>query len=138
MTQRIVLTDRAVKARKPGPDACQIPFRCNQQRLALVGALIHDITRKIDGNEALQKLFAASLSKAMQIRWQNHNQRDPKLYSWHAPETECIGKGTAHKPYESERKCPSPPPTGAARTARLSCTPRRYPEIRSTVIPWPA
>jgi IS5 family transposase len=21
-------------------------------------------------------------------------------YSWHAPETECIGKGKAHKPYE--------------------------------------
>ncbi len=22
------------------------------------------------------------------------------MYSWHAPETECIGKGKAHKPYE--------------------------------------
>jgi IS5 family transposase len=26
--------------------------------------------------------------------------RRPKLYSWHAPEVECIGKGKAHKPYE--------------------------------------
>ncbi|TAM97770.1 MAG: IS5 family transposase [Rhizobiaceae bacterium] len=65
-----------------------------------LGRLIRDITRKIDGDEALQTLFAVPLSKAMQIRWQNHNQRGPKLYSWHAPETECIGKGKAHKPYE--------------------------------------
>jgi IS5 family transposase len=40
------------------------------------------------------------LSKAHRIRWQNPNQRGPKLYSWHAPEVECIGKGKAHKPYE--------------------------------------
>ena len=65
-----------------------------------LGRLIRDITRKIDGDEALQTLFAVPLSKAIRIRWQNHNQRGPKLYSWHAPETECIGKGKAHKPYE--------------------------------------
>ncbi len=27
-------------------------------------------------------------------------QRGPKLYSWHVPETECIGRGKAHKPHE--------------------------------------
>ena len=31
----------------------------------------------------------------MQIRRQRQNQRGWKLYSWHAPETECIGKGMA-------------------------------------------
>ena len=40
------------------------------------------------------------MDKALKIRWQNHNQRGRKIYSWHAPETECIGKGKAHKPYE--------------------------------------
>jgi len=65
-----------------------------------LGRLIRDIRRKIDGREPLQRLFAEPLSKALQIRWQNHNQRGRKLYSWHAPETECIGKGKAHKPYE--------------------------------------
>ena len=40
------------------------------------------------------------LSKAMQIRHQKQRQRGRKLYSWHAPETECIGKGKAHAPYE--------------------------------------
>jgi len=34
----------------------------------------------------------------MQI--QRQHRRGWKLYSWHAPETECIGKGKAHRPYE--------------------------------------
>ncbi len=40
------------------------------------------------------------LSNAMQIRHQKQRQRGRKLYCWHAPETECIGKGKAHAPYE--------------------------------------
>jgi len=67
---------------------------------ARLGRLIRDIRRKIDGDEALQAAFAEPLSKAHRIRWQQQSQRGPKLYSWHAPETECIGKGKAHKPYE--------------------------------------
>jgi IS5 family transposase len=65
-----------------------------------LGRLIRDITRKIEGDERLTGLFAEPLSKAHRIRWQNQLQRGPKLYSWHAPEVECIGKGKAHKPYE--------------------------------------
>jgi transposase, IS5 family len=65
-----------------------------------LGRLIRDITRKIEGDPYLKQVFAVPLSKALRIRWQNHNQRGPKLYSWHAPEVECIGKGKAHKPYE--------------------------------------
>ncbi len=65
-----------------------------------LGRLIRDIGRKIDGDEGLQEIFATPLSKARQIRGQKRRQRGWKLYSWHAPETECIGKGKAHKPYE--------------------------------------
>ena len=36
----------------------------------------------------------------MQIRKQKQRQRGWKLYSWHAPEVECIGKGKARAPYE--------------------------------------
>ena len=32
---------------------------------------------------------------------QRQNQRGRKVYSLHAPEVECIGKGKAHRPYES-------------------------------------
>lgn len=65
-----------------------------------LGRVIRDITRKIAGDRYLEKVFAEPLSKAIRIRWQNQHQRGPKLYSWHAPEVECIGKGKAHKPYE--------------------------------------
>jgi IS5 family transposase len=65
-----------------------------------LGRLIRDIRRKIDGEAELQEAFAVPLSKASQIRRQKQRQRGWKLYSWHAPETECIGKGKAHKPYE--------------------------------------
>jgi IS5 family transposase len=65
-----------------------------------LGRLIRDIGRRTEGDDALAEIFAVPLSKAMQIRHQKQRQRGRKLYSWHAPETECIGKGKAHKPYE--------------------------------------
>ena len=34
------------------------------------------------------------------MRHQDHRQRGPKVYSLHAPEVECIGKGKARTPYE--------------------------------------
>lgn len=77
--------------------------RCNGRLRFLrnrVGRLSRDIGRKIDGDQHLQEIFAAPLGKASQIRRQRQQQRGPKLYSWHAPETECIGKGKAHRPYE--------------------------------------
>ena len=64
-----------------------------------LGRLIRDIGRKIDGDERLEATFAEPLSKALRIRWQNQHQRGAKLYSWHAPEVVCIGKGKAHKPW---------------------------------------
>lgn len=65
-----------------------------------LGRLIRDIRRKIEDDRALQEIFAVSLSRAMQIRSQKQRQRGWKLYSWHAPETECIGKGKPRTPYE--------------------------------------
>jgi IS5 family transposase len=65
-----------------------------------LGRVIRDIQRKIEGDDALGAAFAVPLIKARQIRSQKQRQRGWKLYSWHAPETECIAKGKAHKPYE--------------------------------------
>lgn len=65
-----------------------------------LGRLIRDIRRKIDGDQSLTEAFAIPLGRAMQIRSQKQRQRGWKLYSWHAPETECIGKGKARAPYE--------------------------------------
>jgi IS5 family transposase len=77
--------------------------RCNRALKLLrtrLGRLIRDIRRKTEGDARLREVFAVPLSKAMQIRQQRQNQRGWKLYSWHAPEVECIGKGKAHKPWE--------------------------------------
>ncbi|MFQ5567954.1 MAG: IS5 family transposase [Paracoccaceae bacterium] len=65
-----------------------------------LGRVVRDVRRKIDGDEDLQTAFAAALGRASQIRHQKQRQRGWKLYSWHAPETECIGKGKARAPYE--------------------------------------
>ncbi|MCH8240103.1 MAG: IS5 family transposase, partial [Proteobacteria bacterium] len=65
-----------------------------------LGRIIRDIGRKTEGDEGLEEVFAVPLGRASQIRSQKQRQRGWKLYSWHAPETECIGKGKAHKPYE--------------------------------------
>lgn len=65
-----------------------------------LGRLTRDIARKTRGDARLEEIFAVPLRKAHRIRWQRQQERGPKLYSWHAPETECIGKGKAHKPYE--------------------------------------
>jgi IS5 family transposase len=65
-----------------------------------LGRVIRDIGRKTEGDAALRDVFAVPLSRAVQVRGQRQRQRGWKLYSLHAPEVECIGKGKAHKPYE--------------------------------------
>jgi transposase, IS5 family len=65
-----------------------------------LGRVIRDIARKIDGEPPLETAFASLLSLARRVRDQQRGQRGPKVYSLHAPEVECIGKGKPHKPYE--------------------------------------
>jgi IS5 family transposase len=65
-----------------------------------LGRIIRDIRRRIVGKAELEAVFAWPLSCASQIRSQQQRQRGWKLYSFHAPEVECIGKGKASAPYE--------------------------------------
>lgn len=65
-----------------------------------LGRIIRDIQRKIAGTAELEAALAWPLSCASQIRSQQQRQRGWKLYSFHAPEVECIGKGKASAPYE--------------------------------------
>jgi transposase, IS5 family len=79
-------------------------FKRHQRQLRILrsrlGRIIRDIRRKIEGQDALEEAFALPLSRATQIRSQQQRQRGWKLYSFHAPEVECIGKGKASAPYE--------------------------------------
>ncbi|QQO22403.1 IS5 family transposase [Bradyrhizobium diazoefficiens] len=65
-----------------------------------LGRVIRDIGRKIEGNATLDERFAKLLMLARRVHEQQPRQRGPKVYSLHAPEVECIGKGKAHRPYE--------------------------------------
>ncbi len=79
-------------------------FKRHQRELRFLrtrlGRLVRDIRRKIAGDDGLERLFALPLTQALQVRGQRQRQRGWKLYSLHAPEVECIGKGKAHRPYE--------------------------------------
>jgi transposase, IS5 family len=67
-----------------------------------LGRVIRDITRKLEGNVGLLHEIALDrmLALARCVLDQKQRQRGPKVYSLHAPEVECIGKGKAHRPYE--------------------------------------
>ena len=65
-----------------------------------LGRIIRDVRRKIEGDSALEDRFGPLLDLASRVRQQEQRQRGPKIYSLHAPEVECIGKGKARAPYE--------------------------------------
>jgi transposase, IS5 family len=65
-----------------------------------LGRTIRDITRQIAGESGLKATFAKLLHLAGRVLDQTRHQRGPKVYSLHAPEVECIGKGKPHRPYE--------------------------------------
>jgi transposase, IS5 family len=67
-----------------------------------LGRIIRDIARKTEGSAAMLSESALSrmLALARRVLDQKQHQRGPKVYSLHAPEVECIGKGKAHRPYE--------------------------------------
>jgi IS5 family transposase len=77
--------------------------RANRQLRRLktyLGRVVRDIERKMAGRPALDTLARRELFNAGRVLTQNQRQRGRKVYSLHAPEVECIGKGKAHKSYE--------------------------------------
>ena len=65
-----------------------------------LGRVVRDIGRKIAGHGVLGEFFALQFALARRVREQRREQRGRKVYSLHAPEAECIGKGKPHRPYE--------------------------------------
>lgn len=65
-----------------------------------LGRTVRDISRQIAGDAELDALFKWSLYQASTVLEQRQRQRGRKIYSLHAHEVECIGKGKAHAPYE--------------------------------------
>ena len=65
-----------------------------------LGRTIRDIARQIAGDDDLHAIFLRPLHLAGRVLEQRQKQHGKKVYSLHAPEVECIGKGKAHAPYE--------------------------------------
>src|SRR5918998_519423 len=67
-----------------------------------LGRLFRDTGRKIAGDTAAEAAFAGPLGLIARLLRQRREDRGrDKLYSLHAPEVECIGKGKAHARFES-------------------------------------
>ena len=65
-----------------------------------LGRTIRDIRRKTRHDPEVRQVFLRPLWLAERVMTQKRRDPSPKVYSLHAPEVECIGKGKAHKPYE--------------------------------------
>jgi IS5 family transposase len=66
-----------------------------------LGRLFRDIGRKIAGDAETKAAFAGPLGLVARLLRQRREDRGrDKLYSLHAPEVECIGKGKAQARYE--------------------------------------
>src|SRR6201997_3884363 len=67
-----------------------------------LGRIIRDVARKVGGNGSAlsESALLRMLALAQRVLEQKQHQRGAKVYSLHAPEVECIGKGKAHRPYE--------------------------------------
>lgn len=66
-----------------------------------LGRVMRDIERSVEQAPDLATVFADDLAKARIVYDQTLQPKaKEKLYSWHAPEVECIAKGKAHKRYE--------------------------------------
>lgn len=69
---------------------------------------------------------------------QERGQRGPKVYSLHAPEVECIGKGKPHEPYEFGVKVSVATTLKRCKGGLLQSMPRRCPAMREAGAGLPA
>ncbi len=74
--------------------------KCLRRLKTYLGRTIRDIGRRIAGDDELHAIFLRPLHLAGRVLEQRQKQVGKKVYSLHAPEAECIGKGKAHAPYE--------------------------------------
>ena len=80
---------------------------------------------------ARQDRFGPLLDLALLIRHQEQRQRGPKVYSWHAPEVECMGGGHGRRTSSAaDLDCHASRPRPKADSS--CCMPRRCMAIRTT------
>lgn len=107
-----------------------------------LGRVIRDMVRKAKDDAELEAAVAHELMLARRVHAGNRNlnrvkglpkDADLRVFSLHASEVECIGKGKAHKPYESASRSPSPQRSTDRKAASSSPTFRHCPANPMTV-----
>jgi len=73
--------------------------RCEKKLRTWLGRLLRDVRRKFPADEEMSCNLKEALIKARKIYNKSPDTKD-RLYSWHAPEVECIVKGKIAKPAE--------------------------------------
>ncbi len=76
-----------------------------KRQRTIVGRLQREAARKMTTlSQAVQETLGYTLDKAKRLITQTGSRKAvgnrAKLYSWHAPEVECISKGKSRNPYE--------------------------------------
>jgi transposase, IS5 family len=76
-----------------------------KRQRTIVGRLQREVARKMTAlGQAVQETLGQTLDKAKRLVAQTASRKAvnnrAKLYSWHAPEVECISKGKSRNPYE--------------------------------------
>ncbi len=76
-----------------------------KRQRTIVGRLQREVGRKMNTlSQAVQEALGNTLDKAKRLVAQTASRKAvdgrAKLYSWHAPEVECISKGKSRNPYE--------------------------------------
>jgi len=79
--------------------------RAIKRQSTIVGRLQREVDRKASAiGAAVREALGDTLDKAARIVTQSGQRKSVdgqrKLYSWHAPEVDCISKGKARQPYE--------------------------------------
>lgn len=72
--------------------------RCEKKLKTWLSIMIRDIHRKMP-NEEMSLGLKLALAKSNKI-YETSKESKERLYSWHAPEVECIAKGKVGKPCE--------------------------------------
>jgi IS5 family transposase len=101
-----------------------------------LGRIIRDIRRQIRDDADLEAIFRWPLHQASTIIEQRQRQRGRKIYSLHAREVECIGKGKAHAPYEFGVKVSVATTLKRSRGVSSRCMPRHCREIHMMATRW--
>jgi transposase, IS5 family len=76
-----------------------------KRQRTIVAKLHREVARKMSTlSQAVQQALGHTLDKAQRLVMQTASRKAMdnrgKLYSWHAPEVECISKGKSRNPYE--------------------------------------